>query len=133
MKSHRCHALLTHLLVAAAVAVPGPLLAADGAERYAHDCAACHGTDGRGDGAQGLKLEPRPANLRGLAARNGGSFPAGKVRRIIDGRDHARGHGDGEMPVWGHEYTRALAGQGERMVQENLDALLGYLESIQDK
>ena len=106
--------------------------AADGAARYAHDCAVCHGASGVGDGPQGAKLDPRPANLRALSARNGGRFPAERVRRIIDGRDHARGHGDGEMPVWGHEYRRALAAAGERMVQDNLDALVKYLGSIQD-
>ena len=89
------------------------------------------------DGGQLLVLgqalhDPRPANLRTLAARNGGQFPADKVRRIIDGREQPRAHGGGDMPVWGHEYSRALAGQGERKVQENLDNLVEFLETIQE-
>jgi mono/diheme cytochrome c family protein len=132
MKTLARRYLLAPLIVAAAMAVNGAAAAATGAERFAHDCAACHGASARGDGAQGLKLDPRPANLRTLAARNGGHFPADKVRRIIDGRDQGRAHGDGKMPVWGHEYSRALAGQGERMVQENLDNLVEFLETIQE-
>lgn len=131
MNKQNRHPLLALLVFSATSALHGPLLAADGAERYAHDCAACHGERGQGDGPQGQQLDPRPANLRTLSARNGGQFPADKVRRIIDGREHARGHGDGDMPVWGHEYSRALAGQGERKVQENLDALVAFLETLQ--
>jgi len=129
--SLRIHALAAALL-AATFAHPGPAAAATGAERYAHDCAGCHGAQARGDGPKGLKLEPRPANLRTLAARNGGPFPSAKVRRIIDGREQPRAHGHGDMPVWGHEYSRALAGQGERKVQENLDNLVEFLETIQE-
>lgn len=132
MKNPQHRTLLSSLLFGALCSAGATALAATGAERFAHDCASCHGASARGDGAQGLELDPRPANLRSLAARNGGQFPADKLRRIIDGREQSRAHGDGKMPVWGHEYSRALAGQGERMVQQNLDNLVEFLETIQE-
>ena len=38
-----------------------------GAQVYAQNCAACHGTKGRGDGPAGQQLSPRPADLAWLA------------------------------------------------------------------
>jgi mono/diheme cytochrome c family protein len=35
-----------------------------GQEVYANNCATCHGESGRGDGPAGLRLVPRPADLR---------------------------------------------------------------------
>ena len=37
---------------------------ANGARVYAENCEACHGETGRGDGPAGLRLVPRPADLR---------------------------------------------------------------------
>ncbi len=119
-------------LLVLGLAMPlGPAWALSGAERYAQDCAGCHGEDGRGSGpdAQGLAIPP--SNLRQLTARDG-TFPEDYLRRVIDGRDLPPAHGTVAMPVWGSEYKRSLAGQGERLVQERLDALLGHLLSIQD-
>jgi len=38
-----------------------------GADLYSKDCAMCHGTKGKGDGAAGISLVPHPGNL--LSAR----------------------------------------------------------------
>lgn len=108
-----------------------PAWAMSGAERYAQDCAGCHGEDARGNGPDSQGLAIPPSNLRQLTARDG-TFPEDYVRRVIDGRDLPSAHGTVAMPVWGSEYKRALPGQGERLVQEKLDALVGYLLSIQD-
>lgn len=65
-----------------------------GAEDYAAYCAACHGPGGRGDGEAAAGLGKRPADLTGLAARNGGTFPSTRVMAQIwgytGGRDGAR-------------------------------------------
>ncbi len=106
--------------------------AEDGAERYADDCASCHGADARGNGPMTGALTVPPSNLRRLTTRDG-TFPEDYVRRVIDGRDLPLAHGDVAMPVWGREYSRAAPGQGERLVQERLDALVAYLRSLQER
>jgi mono/diheme cytochrome c family protein len=39
---------------------------ADGRKIYEHNCAACHGAQGFGDGPAGRRLNPPPASLVGL-------------------------------------------------------------------
>jgi len=40
-----------------------------GADVYEKSCASCHGATGQGDGAEGLKLSPRPGNLAWLSQK----------------------------------------------------------------
>ncbi len=47
----------------ATVMTPNPELLARGKTLYAQSCASCHGAEGRGDGAAGLGLNPKPRNL----------------------------------------------------------------------
>lgn len=56
-----------------------------GAADYAAYCAGCHGAGGTGDGEMAAGLETRPADLTGLAARNGGAFPTTRVMAQIWG------------------------------------------------
>lgn len=102
-----------------------------GAREYTAHCAECHGGAGRGDGpaARGSKL-PVP-DLTALAQRAGGSFPAERVRRVIDGRADLKGHAGRTMPVWGLRYARAQPGEGEAAVTQRLDALVAHLRSLQ--
>jgi mono/diheme cytochrome c family protein len=133
-------AVLTAGVAAACLAVPqarAQAAQADpgardlGAREYTAHCAECHGASGRGDGpaARGSKL-PVP-DLTALAQRAGGSFPAERVRRVIDGRDDLKGHAGRTMPVWGLRYARARAGEGEAAVTQRLDALVAHLRSLQ--
>lgn len=46
---------------------------ARGADLYRTHCAACHGTDGRGNGPTAASLDPAPANLKWLT-----SMPMGR-------------------------------------------------------
>lgn len=67
-------------------------------------------------------------------------FPAEQVYQIIDGRKAVRGHGNGEMPIWGRDYqaqTRALSRFGaineEAYVRNSIDLLVEYLYRLQEK
>jgi mono/diheme cytochrome c family protein len=71
-----------------------------GAEDFASYCAACHGVSGRGDGEMAATLDRRPADLTGLAARNGGVFPTTRVMAKIWGYAGGR-QGTAAMPNFG--------------------------------
>ena len=108
-----------------------PLLASGSeiAERFANDCATCHGPDGRGNGPVAAVLKITPTDLTTLA--KDGSFPYSRVYRAIDGRDLPLAHGTPEMPIWGDRYKRALGALGEKDLHERIDALVKYVETLQ--
>lgn len=74
--------------------------AAIGERLFVDHCAACHGTDAKGDGPMAPVLSVRPANLTDLSAGNGGVFPTDQVIRRIDGTTEVLAHG-GSMPLFG--------------------------------
>lgn len=65
------------------------------------NCAECHGTDGKGSGPLRAKLDTKPADLTLLAKRNHGTFDAGAIYQMIDGRNIRTSHHSAEMPIWG--------------------------------
>lgn len=97
------HALLIPALgllaLAAACQTPAPATPT-GAEDFATYCAACHGDGGKGDGPLADTVERRPADLTGIAARNGGSFPMTEVMAKIWGYTGGR-EGAAVMPNFG--------------------------------
>jgi hypothetical protein len=122
------------------------------AEYLAH-CAACHGGDGKGSERSSAK--DTPADLTALAKRSGGVFSAHSVYEMIDGRRAIRSH-HSSMPIWGCRYasepvprTRKKRFQGyrqkpleellnlscdsEEVIRARIRAVVGYLESIQQK
>lgn len=106
----------------------------DGKAVYLGDCAACHGTKGRGDGPVAQALKQEPADLTRLAERSGGAFPRRYVRDVITGEYRVPAHGDRQMPVWNEQFlpTGSGATVGAAIYAErNLEKVLGYLESIQ--
>jgi mono/diheme cytochrome c family protein len=106
----------------------------DGRAVYLGDCAACHGTKGRGDGPVAQALKQEPADLTSLAERSGGAFPRQYVRDVITGERRVPAHGDREMPVWNEQFlpTGSGATVGAAIYAErHLEKVLGYLESIQ--
>jgi len=105
---------------------------AAGRALYMEHCASCHGSAGRGDGPAADGLRARPTDLTHFARANGGVFPAEKTRQIIDGRGVAS-HGSVEMPVWGHVFKATSPTGGSRTVQDRIDAIVAYLESIQER
>ncbi|MGQ0736741.1 MAG: c-type cytochrome [Acidobacteriota bacterium] len=94
-------------------------------------CASCHGVSARGDGPLAASMRRRPPNLTEIAKRHKGTYPSEKVFRIIDGREKVPGHGGPDMPVWGDSFRNALEGGDEQTVRARIQALVGYLESIQ--
>ena len=120
-----------------AVAEPAfdPVLAEMGAESFPRYCGSCHGMRGDGDGPAADALRTRPADLTRIAARRGGTFPAGEIARFIDGRFALAAHGSREMPVWGERFGEAIpeASVAEEMTRGKIAVLVEYLKSIQRK
>lgn len=106
--------------------------AADGSRLYAEYCAACHGSEGRGDGPMATGLTTPPSNLRRLTVAYGGIFPAARIRETIDGRTPPLLHGTRDMPIWGDAFKRTRGPHGERRVEERLDLLVDYLQTLQE-
>jgi mono/diheme cytochrome c family protein len=110
---------------------PGAVIGGKGAFRSY--CGACHGASARGDGPLAADLKVRPANLTEIAKRNGGEFPFEQVVRTIDGRQRVRGHGGGDMPVWGDAFRVSEGGHTEEEVQQRIRNLAHFLWSIQER
>lgn len=96
-------------------------------------CASCHGRDGKGDGPVAPFFKLAPPDLTGLSRRSGGTFPAERVRRIIDGREVVSPHGARQMPVWGLELAMAAGdtAQGRQQAENSIALLVDYLKTIQ--
>ena len=80
--------LIAPLLLAACLPETRPEAAPampTGAEDFAQYCAVCHGNGGKGDGDAAAGLVPPPADLTGIASRNGGTFPMTRVMAQIWG------------------------------------------------
>lgn len=99
---------------------------------YRLHCAACHGSEGGGNGPMARVLKHEPPDLTRLSRRNGGSFPAVRVRRIVEGRD-IESHGDREMPIWGDAFRRRAGADPGDDHAARIAAILRYLESIQNR
>ena len=54
--------------------VPNPDMVTHGAKVFAQNCALCHGAEGKGDGAAGAALNPKPRNLVTGPWKKGGGY-----------------------------------------------------------
>jgi mono/diheme cytochrome c family protein len=110
-----------------------PTATESGATLFARYCVSCHGARGHGDGPVAPSLIVEPSDLTRISARNGGEFPAERVREKIEGRVVIGAHGPREMPVWGYELeARAPADEpGRAAAQGMTDQLVEFLRSIQ--
>ncbi|MGD9843738.1 MAG: cytochrome c [Steroidobacteraceae bacterium] len=104
-----------------------------GEQLFQRFCAACHGSQAKGDGSVASSLTVQVPNLRQLTQRNRGEFPAEKIMKIIDGRTILNPHGSRLMPVWGDEFLRSEAGDpvAERETAAMIRKMVDYLRSIQ--
>jgi mono/diheme cytochrome c family protein len=106
--------------------------AASGPEMYKAYCAACHGTDGKGNGPAASALKIPPTDLTQLTKNNGGQFPSMKVVSTIEGKSDLPAHGSREMPIWGQLFWGISHGH-EGEVQQRTANLTKYIESLQAK
>ena len=104
-----------------------------GSGLFVNYCASCHGPQAKGNGPMAAVLQIKPADLTTIAKRNGGKFPSDIVFRTIDGRNPVKGHGGQDMPIWGNAFLRADGGATVEVTRARIDALVRYLESIQQK
>jgi mono/diheme cytochrome c family protein len=104
-----------------------------GAQTFEIHCASCHGPRGVGDGPVAATLRAPVPNLRTLAARNGGEFPADRAASYIDGRAMPAAHGARTMPVWGGVFsvTDQLF-RGAQSPEQRIEAVIAYLRELQD-
>jgi len=103
-----------------------------GPDLFRANCAACHGTDGKGVGPVAPTLKIKPADLTVIGKNNGGIFPEARVLKIISGDEPSLlSHGTREMPIWGPIFHQIEADQDFGNVR--LQNLIKYLESIQAK
>ncbi|MBI4696265.1 MAG: cytochrome c [Gammaproteobacteria bacterium] len=105
--------------------------AAAGRQLFLDYCASCHGTAAKGDGPVASSLKQPPRDLTQLTHRHGGTFPRPDVLLVVDGRDLVLAHGTREMPIWGRELKRGTLSYGEQKVEAKLNAIIDYLETLQ--
>jgi cytochrome c1 len=110
-----------------------------GQRDFRNYCSACHGLSAKGDGTLGEFLTLAVPDLTKLTKANAGKFPAERVTQVIDGRADVKVHGMRDMPVWGDWFNSEAISQDtdretrELIVQDRIQSLVGYIESIQDK
>jgi mono/diheme cytochrome c family protein len=104
-----------------------PVPAGDAKKMFGSYCAVCHGADAKGNGPAAASLTKAPADLTRISARNGGTFPAVRVQRYIEGLDEIPAHGTRDMPMWG-DLFRSL---NPDAAQIRVQALTDYLKSLQ--
>ena len=111
-----------------------------GKQEFKTHCAACHGTDAKGNGSEAYNLEVAPPDLTLLARNNAGVFPVDHVLDVIDGRAQIKSHGLREMPVWGKRYAASAAEdfadspyEQEAFIRGRVLILADYLRRIQQK
>jgi mono/diheme cytochrome c family protein len=102
---------------------------ATGAQLFKAYCASCHGESANGTGVLSVQLRRPVPDLTTFTARNGGVFPAERLRQMIDGRGPAA-HGDRTMPVWGDVFSRQENANDDDAAAR-IDALVSFLQSIQ--
>ena len=78
-----------------------------GKNLYDGNCAACHGSTGKGDGFYAERLERGTTvpNLTEVSKKNNGVFPFARVYGLIDGTEEMMAHGTRDMPIWGREFS----------------------------
>jgi mono/diheme cytochrome c family protein len=130
----KCLALLL-ALAGTSGAIAEDLSTSSGKQLFHSYCASCHGKEGQGDGPVAPFFKLLPPDLTGLSKRGGGTFPAERVRRIIDGRESTPPHGAREMPVWGLVFQMNATGPADTKAtaESSIARLVDYLRTIQKK
>lgn len=110
-----------------------------GKREFESNCAACHGTDGKGKGPVVPLLRKSPPDLTVLTTSNNGVFPMTRLYEVIEGAN-VPSHGARDMPIWGQDYRVQAAEyymdvpyDAEAYVRARILALLEYINRLQVK
>ena len=105
----------------------------EGSRLFGAYCAACHGTDARGNGPVAAVLKVQPPDLTRLDRRFGLPLDVDKVAEYIDGRIDVLAHGPRDMPVWGDRLEEELLTQPatQDTIGRSIESIVKYLVSIQ--
>jgi len=116
----------------------GTVAAADyaelsGKQLFQRYCAACHGTQARGDGPVASSLKVEVPDLTKMARRSAGRFPRDRVVRIVDGRFIIGAHGTRTMPIWGEDFAHLETGSPntEAATRLVIERIADYLAQLQ--
>jgi len=110
-----------------------------GAQEYRDNCARCHGSGAKGNGPDANeKPGYRSVDLTRIAKRHGGRFPRQEIYDVIDGGKRLPEHYNfnSPMPLWGLSFQlrgKEYSDESEAAVKRRINALLDYLDSIQEK
>jgi len=104
----------------------------EGSALFRAYCAACHGSEARGDGPAASSLRGPVPDLTRISKRNGGRYPLVRVQKIISGEGVITSpHGSREMPVWGPIFSQI--GWDQDLGNVRIYNLSRYLETLQVK
>ena len=127
------------LLMGACAASAGPIddtlpptYVPTGQQMFKQYCAACHGSDAKGQGPIAAVLKTPPPDLTTLAKRHMGKFPYAYVKSVLEFGPGPTAHGSSDMPTWGPIF-RFNDKQNERVVQQRIKNLCDFLASIQER
>ena len=104
---------------------------------YQNLCAACHNSDGSGNGKAAGALGIGAPDLTRIAARNGGVFPYVEIERVIANSNFGKPHGGSPMPAWEQQFesvyfrTARNPLQRDAYAQDRIHELASYIETIQ--
>jgi len=136
----RGHLILTGVfLLGACAASAGPIddtlpptYVPTGQQMFKQYCAACHGSDAKGQGPLAAVLKTPPPDLTTLSRRHMGKFPYDYVKSVLEFGPGPSAHGSSDMPTWGPIF-RFNDKQNERVVQQRIKNLCDFLASIQER
>ena len=102
----------------------------EGKEWYISYCTMCHGEDGKGGGALADSLSRPPVDLTTITLRRG-SYDDALIAKIIAGVEDVPGHSTGDMPAWFETFKESEGISDEAVLNEKIDHIVAYLETIQ--
>jgi len=104
--------------------------AMSGQQMYGNYCAPCHGVNGKGDGAIGIRLNSRPSDLTILSKGHGGKYPSTHVVSVLKFGGAVPAHGKAGMPMWGPILAKMDRANPEQR-ELRLYNLSHYVETMQ--
>ncbi len=106
-----------------------------GDQLYENLCAACHDSDGTGNGLASQALEIGAPDLTRIADRSDGVFPHKKIERLIANNALHADQASGAMPEWEQQFlyvrTGLTAFQREAYARNRIRVLTDHIETLQ--